>query len=123
MNPDGLVAMMRASIKQVLEQLDKVMFKKTDAAMTFTIMFTLCVITIGTEIRLECLMRRAESPVIIQAHCQSVQSKWHDTMVALFSACKDITLCGDIKENLFELTNWKQEYGMSSSVALVWNLH
>ena len=110
---------MRTSILQVLEQLDKVMFKKTDTAITFTIMFILCVITVGTEIRLECLLRRAESPTIIQGYCQSVQSKWHDTIVALFSACKDIKVCRDIKESLFELTNWKLEYGKSSGSALL----
>lgn len=110
---------MRTSIQQVLEQLDKVMFKKTDTTLTFTIMFILCVITVGTEIRLECLMRRRESPTIIQDYCQSIQSKFHDTMVALFSACKDITVCGNIEESLFELTNWKLEYGKSTSLALI----
>jgi hypothetical protein len=114
---------MRTSIQQVLEQLDKVMFKKTDTVMTFTIMFILCVITVGTEIRLQCLMIRAESPTVIRDHCQSVQLNWHDTMVALFSACKDITVCGDIKESLFELTNWKLEYGKSSGSALHCNIH
>ena len=103
---------MRTSIQQVLEQLDKAMFKKTDTATTLTIMFTLCIITMGTEIRLECLARTAESsPTIVQAHCLSVQIRWHDTMVALFSACKDLKIRGDIKESVFELTNWKLDYG------------
>jgi hypothetical protein len=107
-----MIGTMRTSIQQVLEQLDKVMFKKTDTAMTLTIMFTLCVITMGTEIRFECLVRTGErSPTIAEAHCRSVQTRWHDTVVALFSACKDLKVCGDIKESVFELTNWKLDYG------------
>jgi hypothetical protein len=123
LNTDGLLGAIRTLIQQVLEQLDKLMFKKTNTVMTFTIMFILCVIKVGTEIRLQYLMRRAESPTIIQDHCPSVQSKWHDTMVALISACKDIAVYGDIKESLFELTNWKLEYGKSSASALLCNLH
>jgi hypothetical protein len=110
-----MIRAMRTSIRQVLEQLDKVMFKKTDTAMALTIMFTICIITIGTEIRFECLMRRrGRSPAIGQAHCQSVQTQWHDTLVALFSACKDLKVCGDIKESVFEVTNWRLDYGESN---------
>jgi hypothetical protein len=113
-----MIRTMRTSIQQVLEQLDKVMFKKTDTEMTLTIMFTICLITMGTEIRLECLMRTEErNSTIAQAHCQSVQTRWHDTVVALFSACKDWKICGDIKESIFELTNWKLDYGRSSRLA------
>jgi hypothetical protein len=115
LDPGGMIRTMRASIQQVLGQLDKVMFKKTDTAMTLTIMFTICVITIGTEIRFECIMRtRERSRTIGQAYCQSVQTRWHDTLVALFSACKDLKVCGDIKESIFEITNWKLDYGKSN---------
>jgi hypothetical protein len=113
-----MIGTMRTSIQQVLKQLDKVVFKKTDTAMTLTIMFVLCVITIGTEVRLECLMRTGESQAIVQAYCESVQTLWHDTVVALFSACKDLKVCGDIKESVFELTNWKLDYGKSNRLAI-----
>lgn len=103
---------MRTSIQQVLEKLDAVMFKNTDTAMTLTIMSILCIITIGTEVRLGCLMKtRESSPTISQDYCRSVQTKWHDTMVALFCACKTLKISGDIRENVFEITNWKLEYG------------
>lgn len=87
------------------------MRKKTDKTTTLNVMFTLCIITIGAEIRLECLMRGQLTPDNIQAYCQSVQTGWHDTIIALFSACKGLTVSGDIKESIFEITNWKLEYG------------
>jgi hypothetical protein len=87
------------------------MRKKTNPTETLTIMFTLCVITIGTEIRLECFTRPRDNLDLLQAHCQSVQTKWHDTVIALFSACKDLKVSGDIEESIFEITNWKLEYG------------
>src|SRR5690242_11734130 len=102
---------MRTSILKVLQQLDKVMRKKTNPTETLTIMFTLCVITIGAEIRLECFTRAGHNLDFLEALCQSVQTKWHDTVIALFSACKDLKVSGDIEESVFEITNWKLEYG------------
>jgi hypothetical protein len=102
---------MRTSILKVLQQLDKVMRKKTNPTETLTIMFTLCVITIGAEIRLECFTRARHNLDFLAALCQSVQTKWHDTVIALFSACKDLKVSGDIEESVFEITNWKLEYG------------
>jgi hypothetical protein len=32
-------------------------------------------------------------------------------VIALFSACKDLKVSGDIEESVFEITNWKLEYG------------
>ena len=105
---------MRNSVQRALEQLDKVMFKNTDTAITLTIIFTLCVITVGTEIRLECLTRLKEStPLIIENYCQSVQTYWHDTLVAIFAACKDLEVRGDIRESIFELTTWRRDYSKS----------
>jgi hypothetical protein len=74
-------------------------------------MFTLCVITIGAEIRLECFTRACHNFNFLQTLCQSVQTKWHDTVIALFSACKDFKVFGNIEEGIFEITNWKLEYG------------
>ena len=109
--PGGLLSTMRNSAQLVLEQLDKVMFKKSDIAMTFTIMFTLCVITVAAEMRLEYLTRLSEvTPVIIQDYCQSLQTQWHDTIMALFVACKDLDFRGG---NVFELTSWKVDFGES----------
>lgn len=87
------------------------MRKKTNHVETLTIMFVLCVITIGSEIRLASLTQAEHNLDSLQSHCQSVQSKWHDTMIALFSACKDLKVSGDIEESVFEITNWKLEYG------------
>jgi hypothetical protein len=87
------------------------MRKKTNRTETITIMFTLCVITIGAEIRLECFTQARHNLDFLEALCQSVQTKWHDTVIALFSACKDLKVSGDIEESVFEITNWKLEYG------------
>lgn len=76
---------------------------------TKTLMFTLCVITIGAEIRLECFTRARHDPEVVKAHCQSVETKWHDTMIALFSACENLSR--DIEGSLFEIDNWTPEYG------------
>lgn len=115
LNPTRLIEKMRISVLEVLQQLDKAIRpkpkKKTDSTETLTIMFTLCVITVGTEMRLECLSQARHDLETLQAHCLSVQTKWHDTMIALFSACKDLKVSGDIEESIFEITNWKLEYG------------
>ena len=104
---------MKSSIQNVLEQLDKVMFKKTDTAKTLTIMFILCVITVGTELWLLCLTKAGQINLEVTPHYfTAIQSDWHDTIVTLFSACKDLQVRGDIKESIFELTNWKLEYGI-----------
>ena len=112
---------MKTSILKVLQQLDKVMRKKTNPAETLTIMFTLCVITIGAEVRLDCFTRAGYNVDLLQAHCQSVQTKWHDTVIALFSACKDLKGSGDAKDSIFEITNWKS-YGQSNSLVF-YNIH
>ncbi|KAH8591912.1 hypothetical protein B0O99DRAFT_263742 [Bisporella sp. PMI_857] len=114
MAPTSLIETMRSSILKVLQQLDMVMRKKSNHTETLNIMFTLCVITIGAEIRLECFTRARHNPNIVEALCHSVQTKWHDTIIALFSACKDLKASGDIKESIFEITNWKLEYGKSN---------
>lgn len=108
-----LIGTMKTSIQKTLQQLDKVMFKKTDTEKTLAIMFTICIITVGTELRLLCLAKAGEmDPSITQDHCKAIQTAWHDTIVALFSACKDLQVRGDIRESIFELTNWKLEYGI-----------
>jgi hypothetical protein len=104
---------MRTSILKVLQRLEIVIYKKTNITETFSIMYTLCVITIGVEIRLECFTqaRYNSDSDSLKAHCQSVQTEWHDTVIALFSACKDLKVSGDIEESVFEITNWKLKYG------------
>lgn len=111
----GLVRSMKSSIQKVLEQLDKVMFKKTDTTKTLTIMFTICVITVGAELWLLCLTKADQINLKIPVdHSIVIYNDWHDTIVALFSACKDLQVRGDIKGCIFELVNWKLEYGMDT---------
>lgn len=110
---------MRTSIVKVLQQLEKVMLKKTNPSETLTIMFTLCVITIGSEIRLQCFTQARNNLGSFEAFCKSVETEWHDTLIALFSACKDLKFSGNIEEGIFEITNWKLEYGKSDCLALL----
>lgn len=51
----------------------------------------------------------------------AIQSDWHDTIVTIFSACKDLQIRGDIEEGLFELTNWKLEYSIKKLFNLILN--
>ena len=108
-----LIRTMKTSIQKTLQQLDKVMFKKTDTEKTLTIMFTMCIITVGTKLRILCLTKVGEmNPNITQDYYKTIQTDWHDTIVVLSSARKDLQVRSDIRESIFELTNWKLEYGM-----------
>lgn len=106
-----LIRTMKTSILKYLKQLNKVIRKKTDPTETLTIMFTICAITIGAEIRLECFTLAKHNSDFLEKLYESVQTKWHNTMIALFSACKDLKVSGNIEESIFEITNWKLEYG------------
>ena len=103
---------MKSSVQRVLNQLDKIMFKKTDTAKTLTIMFIMCIVTVGVELWLLCLTKAEQINLqVTPDYFIAIQNDWHDTIVTLFSASKDLQVRGDIKESIFELTNWKLEYG------------
>jgi hypothetical protein len=51
------------------------MRKKTNPTETLTIMFTLCVIIIGAEIRLECFTQAEHKLNSFDVLCQSVQTE------------------------------------------------
>ena len=73
----------------------------------------MCIITVGTKLRILCLTKVGEmNPNITQDYYKTIQTDWHDTIVAIFSACKDLQVRGDIRESIFELTNWKLEYSI-----------
>lgn len=106
---------MKGSMQKVLQQLDKAMFKKTDTKTTRTIMFIMCIVTVGVELWLLSLMRAGTiCRQVGPDRCMAIQSDWHDTIVTIFSACKDLQVRGDIEESLFEITNWKLEYGLKN---------
>jgi hypothetical protein len=106
------IQVMKDSIQQIFHYLNTNIFKSSDATSTLTIMFTLCIITAGTELWLLYLMKAMNrGQDVTQDHLLAIQTKWHDTIVALFSACKDFNASGEITESLFEVTNWKLDYG------------